>query len=97
MGIAKLCALIECGDDDVAAFVCALVGELRTGNWKSDEAFAAHFPVAAVRSGEACIPISTDYTIEITMNYETGMMLIVSAGIASRVAPGRRATKGEAA
>jgi len=83
MGVAKLESLTRCGLEGLAGAVSALLSELTFTQWRRESELRTHFPSARCANGSVQIPLGETHCVEIIVNYDRGMVLIVSAGAIS--------------
>jgi mRNA-degrading endonuclease HigB of HigAB toxin-antitoxin module len=90
MGTVKLQQLAESGTANLAGAVASLYAELKSIVWSKPKALREFYPSAKVEDSRAEIAIDAENIVVVLVDYETGHMLIESAG--PRVT---RATRGK--
>lgn len=80
IGTAKLVRLTRGGPEDMAGAVSALACELTAASWSSPSDLAAQFPSAVCADRTALITLGKAHCVELTVNYDAGMVMIVFAG-----------------
>ena len=80
MGTGRLQHLAQCGTADLAGAVAALCAELKALVWNAPEALLESYPSAKIDG--RCVEIALDeaHCVMLLVNYETGHMLVESAG-----------------
>lgn len=97
MGASKLRELAVSGADGMPGAIAALCAELAAATWGSPMDVEERYPVALVDDGSIRIPIGEGYCIDLTANYDTGMILIEFAGLTRKSAKRQRSRGKKAA
>ncbi len=80
MGTVRLQHLAQCGRADLAGGVAALCAELKAIAWETPEALLDFYPSAKIDGRRVEIELDETHCVMLLVNYETGHMLVESAG-----------------